>query len=104
MAASESFLQPNFFSYIYWICPGATLFGILPYAGFKFYIYETLKAHISIDGEPSVIGKLACGAVAGLIGQTFTYPLDVVRRQMQVGQATYPLASDDHNIWSRCFK
>jgi len=28
--------------------------------------------------------KLVCGSIAGLLGQTFTYPLDVVRRQMQV--------------------
>ncbi|CAM6084824.1 unnamed protein product [Calypogeia fissa] len=67
---------------------GATLCGILPYAGLKFYIYEKLKWYISRDGEASVPGKLACGAVAGLIGQTFTYPLDVVRRQMQVQDAT----------------
>jgi hypothetical protein len=36
------------------------------------------------DTEPSIAGKLACGAAAGVFGQTVTYPLDVVRRQMQV--------------------
>ncbi|KAL2608151.1 hypothetical protein R1flu_026724 [Riccia fluitans] len=63
---------------------GATLYGIFPYAGLKFYIYEILKSRLAQDGEPSVPGKLACGAIAGCLGQTFTYPLDVVRRQMQV--------------------
>ncbi|KAH9329511.1 hypothetical protein KI387_001619 [Taxus chinensis] len=63
---------------------GPTLFGILPYAGLKFYVYEELKRHVPVEHQTSVALKLACGAVAGLLGQTFTYPLDVVRRQMQV--------------------
>lgn len=58
--------------------------GILPYAGLKFYIYEGLKAHVPEDYKNSVTLKLSCGATAGLFGQTLTYPLDVVRRQMQV--------------------
>jgi solute carrier family 25 protein 16 len=58
--------------------------GILPYAGLKFYIYEGLKAHVPEDYKSSVTLKLSCGAAAGLFGQTLTYPLDVVRRQMQV--------------------
>ncbi|EFJ14794.1 hypothetical protein SELMODRAFT_156440 [Selaginella moellendorffii] len=67
------------------LCP--TLYGILPYAGLKFYLYESLQGHLSSEHENSLFAKLACGAVAGLVGQTFTYPLDVVRRQMQVQPA-----------------
>jgi len=63
---------------------GPTLIGILPYAGLKFYIYEDLKSRVPEDYKKSVILKLSCGALAGLFGQTLTYPLDVVRRQMQV--------------------
>lgn len=63
---------------------GPTLMGILPYAGLKFYIYEGLKVHVPEDYRSSVTLKLSCGAAAGLFGQTLTYPLDVVRRQMQV--------------------
>ncbi|MCO5574172.1 hypothetical protein L7F22_027954 [Adiantum nelumboides] len=63
---------------------GPTLYGILPYAGLKFYVYERLKCCLSEDQQKSVSMKLACGAAAGMVGQTFTYPLDVVRRQMQV--------------------
>ncbi|KVH88134.1 Mitochondrial carrier domain-containing protein [Cynara cardunculus var. scolymus] len=66
------------------IVVGPTLIGILPYAGLKFYIYEELKRHVSEDQQRSIMMRLSCGALAGLFGQTFTYPLDVVRRQMQV--------------------
>ncbi|KAK3012659.1 hypothetical protein RJ639_008848 [Escallonia herrerae] len=63
---------------------GPTLVGILPYAGLKFYIYEELKRHVPEEHQSSILMRLSCGALAGLSGQTFTYPLDVVRRQMQV--------------------
>ncbi|KAG8381790.1 hypothetical protein BUALT_Bualt05G0009400 [Buddleja alternifolia] len=63
---------------------GPTLIGILPYAGLKFYIYEELKRHVPEEHQKSILMRLSCGAMAGLFGQTFTYPLDVVRRQMQV--------------------
>lgn len=68
---------------------GPTLYGMLPYAGLKFYVYERMKASLPEDQQSSVVVKLACGAVAGVTGQTVTYPLDVVRRQMQV-QAVGP--------------
>ncbi|XP_076889221.1 mitochondrial carrier protein CoAc2-like isoform X2 [Bidens hawaiensis] len=61
-----------------------SLYGIFPYAGLKFYFYEEMKSHVPDDYKKNIIVKLACGSVAGLLGQTFTYPLDVVRRQMQV--------------------
>ncbi|KAL5728727.1 Mitochondrial carrier protein CoAc1 [Ranunculus cassubicifolius] len=63
---------------------GPTLIGILPYAGLKFYIYEELKSRVPEERQKSVMLRLSCGALAGLFGQTLTYPLDVVRRQMQV--------------------
>jgi hypothetical protein len=42
------------------------------------------KAHVPDDYMKSIMTKLTCGSVAGLLGQTLTYPLEVVRRQMQV--------------------
>lgn len=63
---------------------GPTFVGILPNAGLKYYIYEELKLKIPEDRQDSIAMRLSCGALAGLFGQTFTYPLDVVRRQMQV--------------------
>ncbi|KAL3825251.1 hypothetical protein ACJIZ3_021280 [Penstemon smallii] len=61
-----------------------SLYGIFPYAGLKFYFYEEMKRHVPENHKKDITVKLVCGSVAGLLGQTFTYPLDVVRRQMQV--------------------
>ncbi|KAK6147755.1 hypothetical protein DH2020_018667 [Rehmannia glutinosa] len=61
-----------------------SLYGIFPYAGLKFYFYEEMKSHVPENHKKDITVKLVCGSVAGLLGQTFTYPLDVVRRQMQV--------------------
>lgn len=69
----------NFFFFL-----GPTLTGILPYAGLKFYMYEKLKMHVPEEHQKSILMRLSCGALAGLFGQTLTYPLDVVKRQMQV--------------------
>lgn len=61
-----------------------SLYGIFPYAGLKFYFYEEMKSHVPEEHKKDITVKMICGSVAGLLGQTFTYPLDVVRRQMQV--------------------
>ena len=61
-----------------------SLYGIFPYSGLKFYFYEEMKSHVPDDYKKNIMVKLACGYIAGLLGQTFTYPLDVVRRQMHV--------------------
>ncbi|KAB1996409.1 hypothetical protein ES319_D13G229300v1 [Gossypium barbadense] len=60
-----------------------SLYGIFPYAGLKFYFYEEMKRCVPDDQKKNIMVNLVCGSVAGLLGQTFTYPLDVVRRQMQ---------------------
>ncbi|XP_072964474.1 mitochondrial carrier protein CoAc2 [Typha angustifolia] len=61
-----------------------SLYGIFPYSGLKFYFYEEMKTHVPEEHKKDIAMKLACGSIAGLLGQTITYPLDVVRRQMQV--------------------
>lgn len=43
-----------------------------------------MKRHVPEERKKDIVVKMVCGSVAGLLGQTFTYPLDVVRRQMQV--------------------
>ncbi|KAL9962185.1 hypothetical protein ACROYT_G031266 [Oculina patagonica] len=77
-----------------------TIMGIAPYIGLNFAVYETLKdvvlKHLIVkareaelkrmdkDKELPVFIRLCCGALAGGISQTVTYPLDVVRRRMQM--------------------
>ena len=80
-----------------------TLVGIIPYAGISFATFETLKgtwrkrakAKAEAAGEvwdPGAPGaaqmpvttRLLFGGLAGLFAQSMTYPLDIVRRRIQV--------------------
>nr|XP_020471622.1 mitochondrial coenzyme A transporter SLC25A42-like isoform X2 [Monopterus albus] len=68
-----------------------TMLGVVPYAGLSFFTYETLKKlHAEHSGRPQPYSyeRLAFGACAGLIGQSASYPLDVVRRRMQTAGVT----------------
>jgi solute carrier family 25 protein 42 len=91
-----------------------TLLGIIPYAGFSFASFETLKKTVQLtqrdpEQEISWQAKLVCGAVSGMAAQTVTYPLHTLRRRMQVyDQET--LSKDGYhqstwralrNIWQR---
>ncbi|KAG6885378.1 hypothetical protein C0993_002517 [Termitomyces sp. T159_Od127] len=58
--------------------------GVAPYVGINFAAYEFLRGIITPPGKSSVWRKLTCGALAGTISQTLTYPFDVLRRKMQV--------------------
>ncbi|MBN3324375.1 GDC protein, partial [Atractosteus spatula] len=77
-----------------------TIIGMAPYAGFSFFTFGTLKS-LGLIHAPELLGKpsldnpdvlvlkthvnLLCGGIAGAIAQTISYPLDVVRRRMQLG-------------------
>ena len=63
-----------------------TILGVTPYAGISFFTYETLKKLVADKNnghEPTMVQRLGFGALAGLCGQSASYPLDVVRRRMQ---------------------
>ncbi|KAH9731667.1 mitochondrial adenine nucleotide transporter ADNT1 [Citrus sinensis] len=69
-----------------------SVIGVVPYVGLNFAVYESLKVWLiktkplglAEDSELSVTTRLACGAAAGTVGQTVAYPLDVIRRRMQM--------------------
>lgn len=71
-----------------------SVIGVVPYVGLNFAVYESLKDWLvkskpfgiidNNNSELTVTTRLACGAIAGTMGQTVAYPLDVVRRRMQM--------------------
>ncbi|KAL0412140.1 UNVERIFIED_CONTAM: Mitochondrial adenine nucleotide transporter ADNT1 [Sesamum latifolium] len=69
-----------------------SVIGVVPYVGLNFAVYESLKEWLLKsnpyglveDNELGVVTRLACGAAAGTVGQTVAYPLDVIRRRMQM--------------------
>lgn len=76
-----------------------TMMGMVPYAGFSFYCFESLK-FFCMKYLPTTLcrkcerntgglvltvpGKLVCGGLAGAVAQSVSYPLDVTRRRMQL--------------------
>ncbi|OTF69749.1 graves disease carrier protein-like protein [Euroglyphus maynei] len=88
-----------------------TVLAMIPYGGCNFYMFERLK-HGCVNYAPSwtcyratndklvlnVPSKLLCGGIAGAIGQTAIYPLDVARRRMQLA-----MTSQETAIYSESF-
>lgn len=83
-----------------------TMLGMLPYAGMSFLTHDTmgdLLRHHSVAeyttlprkkdhplDKPAPLrswAELCAGGVAGLVSQSASYPLEVIRRRMQVGGA-----------------
>ncbi|KAF4464954.1 mitochondrial carrier leu5 [Fusarium albosuccineum] len=83
-----------------------TLLGMVPYAGVSFLTHDTVgdimrspafekyttlpKKQNHPPGKPAPLrswAELCSGGIAGLISQTASYPLEVIRRRMQVGGA-----------------
>ena len=65
--------------------------GIAPYLGLDLAVYEGLKRSIrrrgageGVERECSKAELFACGAAAGSVGQAVAYPIDTIRRRMQV--------------------
>ncbi|KAL8730706.1 MAG: hypothetical protein Q9166_003898 [cf. Caloplaca sp. 2 TL-2023] len=89
----------------------STLAGMLPYAGMSFLTHDTagdwlrlpaLAPYTTIanpknPSAPPILrywAELIAGGLAGLVSQTASYPLEVIRRRMQVGGAV----GDGHRL------
>ncbi|CAF0845497.1 unnamed protein product [Rotaria sordida] len=71
----------------------SSMIGVLPYSGCVFFTYESLK-HIRLDYQShrpiTTTERMVFGAISGLIGQTASYPFDVVRRRLQTAAVIRP--------------
>ncbi|KAL3826042.1 hypothetical protein ACJIZ3_022071 [Penstemon smallii] len=65
---------------------GATLLGVGPSIAISFSVYESLRSHWHSQrpDDSSVLVSLACGSLSGIASSTATFPLDLVRRRMQL--------------------
>jgi solute carrier family 25 phosphate transporter 23/24/25/41 len=63
-----------------------SMLGVIPYVGMDFACYDTLKRIVPRrpDGTIDPLWTLTCGACGGTVGQTVSYPLELVRRRLQV--------------------
>lgn len=63
-----------------------TVVGVAPYVGLNFMVFESLKSRVpqNSHGQPETIYLVGCGAIAGACGQTAAYPMDLLRRRLQL--------------------
>lgn len=90
-----------------------TLLGMIPYAGMSFLTHDTMgdvlrhpklakwttlpRPKNAPEGKPAPLrswAELTAGGIAGMVSQTASYPLEVIRRRMQVGGAV----GDGHRL------
>ncbi|XP_044954844.1 mitochondrial substrate carrier family protein B-like [Hordeum vulgare subsp. vulgare] len=69
-------------------CLGATLFlhGVGPGIAINFYVYESLRSHWQMErpNDSIVVVSLFSGSLSGIAASTATFPLDLVKRRMQL--------------------
>ncbi|MED6122637.1 hypothetical protein PIB30_041578 [Stylosanthes scabra] len=65
---------------------GATLLGVGPNIAISFSVYEALRSYWKSrrPDDSTVMVSLACGSLSGIASSTATFPLDLVRRRMQL--------------------
>lgn len=75
-----------------------SILGMIPYAGTSFLVWghlQNLARNTPLLSETQrrrhrTLLDLSCGAIAGAMSQTASYPFEIVRRRMQVGGLAEP--------------
>jgi solute carrier family 25 protein 16 len=97
-----------------------TLYGMIPYAGVSFLTYETMKSSAQTttwmvesgdfsDSDPhggphlKWWAQLGIGGLSGAVAQTSSYPMEIIRRHMQiagkpVGSSSVPSATSSRFV------
>ncbi|KAL8232082.1 hypothetical protein R6Q57_001860 [Mikania cordata] len=65
---------------------GACLLGVGPNLAISFSVYDTTRTYWQLHrpADSTVLVSLACGSLSGIASSTVTFPLDLVRRRMQL--------------------
>lgn len=63
--------------------------SLAPFIAINFASFDILKNAVYDGKRPSTVGTLGLGAAAGLFAQSICYPLDLVRRRMQLRGHVY---------------
>ncbi|XP_076923654.1 uncharacterized protein LOC143585854 [Bidens hawaiensis] len=65
---------------------GACLLGVGPNLAISFSVYDTARSYWQLHRpqDSTVLVSLACGSLSGIASSTVTFPLDLVRRRMQL--------------------
>lgn len=65
---------------------GATLLGVAPSIAISFSVFDTFKSSwlSQRPNDPPVLVSFACGSISGIASSSATFPLDLVRRRIQM--------------------
>nr|XP_043633927.1 mitochondrial substrate carrier family protein B-like [Erigeron canadensis] len=65
---------------------GACLLGVGPNLAISFSVYDTVRSYWQLQrpNDSTIMVSLACGSLSGIASSTVSFPLDLVRRRMQL--------------------
>ncbi|GKB74978.1 mitochondrial substrate carrier family protein B-like protein, partial [Tanacetum coccineum] len=65
---------------------GACLLGVGPNLAISFSVYDTVRSYWQLQRphDSTIMVSLACGSLSGIASSTVSFPLDLVRRRMQL--------------------